>query len=199
MSTAELERDADRDEAAPAVSDGPDEEPAAGDPPAEVQPAEVQPAEIQPADPAPPPAPAEAPQPPPPPGPTLEDAPAVCEELFAEARMSSQVAEHFQEEFQHHRVRWTGTLARVDRYSSDPTFGATPGCKALIDLHEVRDSLGGKRQIRAVLQLPRELGDELAPHRGAQLAFEGELVHCDPYMRHLFVAAATLLSDLPAG
>ena len=111
----------------------------------------------------------------------------ICEDLFAGGRMGSEVNRIFEERYRDHPVRWSGTLERIDDFYSDRIFGSQPGSKAILLIHELTDATMGALSIRAVLRLTRESADPLRSRTAEPFSFEGRLVHCDPYMRQLFV------------
>ena len=124
--------------------------------------------------------------------PPLEDPAEICDELFRAGRMSTEISGDFDGRLAGRRVRWSGKLARIERFSSDLVFQGGPGAKARIELHEVADDSWGAKLVHAVVQLPRDVGDALAGQRGETISFEGRLVRCDPFMRLLFVAEGSL-------
>ncbi len=124
------------------------------------------------------------------PAPALDSAVAVeplCEDLFTGGRMGSEVGRLFEERYRDHPVTWSGTLERIDDFYSDRVFGSEPGSKAIVLIHELTDANMGALAIHAILGLTRESADALRPRAGERVSFEGRLVHCDPYMRQLFV------------
>ena len=126
-------------------------------------------------------------------GPTELAASAVAEDLFAGNQLGMDVTKTFEERYQDRPVRWCGKLERVDSYYSDFVFGSTPGAKANIEIYELRDEPYGNATIRAVVQLTQEEGESLRARTGDTIAFEGQLVRCEPYMRNLLVAHGRLV------
>jgi hypothetical protein len=119
------------------------------------------------------------------------DSRAVCDELFDPAVLSLEANRRFEQGYQGARVRWSGTLREVSRYSFDLVFGNAPGTRAVVELHEVGGGVFA-RTAQAVLQLPPEAFDALEGRRDQPLAFEGTLVRCDAFLRNLFVEGAAV-------
>ena len=115
---------------------------------------------------------------------------AVCGALFSSDVSSLQVTKLFEKHFDGMEVTWTGELERVSSAAFDMVFGSTRFTKATVKLKEM-DAGFTSSVIRAVLQLPEELEDELRGRTGQPLTFSGRLVRCDAFMRNLFVADAT--------
>ncbi len=139
--------------------------------------------------------PEEAPDPEPPEAEAelLGDASPVASALFATRRMSTEVVRQFEDEYQGRRVRWQGKLERASSYYSDMVFGSEKGTKATFLVAEIQESSYGKREVRAIVQLPPAAEKELRERRGEELTFEGELVRCDAFVRNLFVAHGRVL------
>jgi hypothetical protein len=125
-------------------------------------------------------------------GTVLTDVASACESLFQSGTMSSDIRRTFEEHFEGRTVQWTGTLDRLEDYSWDVVFGQGPGTKALVRLHEVDAGIIGTREVHGILQLPRATAETLRNRRDEPIAFRGRLTRCDPFMRNLFVADATL-------
>ncbi len=143
-----------------------------------------------------PPAPPADPAPPPPPPPeveVLEDAAAICEDLFGGSRMSFESAKLFEQRYEGRLVRWSGRLHDVGTYSFDRIFGRGPGTKATVDLHEVGAESYSHLLVRAVVQLPEEARETLQGSRHETIAFRGRLLRCDAFVRNLFVGEGELI------
>jgi len=109
---------------------------------------------------------------------------AVCHELFAEERISFETTQIFEERFKGQRVRWSGTLDRIEPYRDDPTLGSGPGIKAVLDLPAIEV---GARTVHLVVALPAAEERALQDVRGESLTIEGTLSHCDPYLWTVFL------------
>jgi len=109
---------------------------------------------------------------------------AVCRELFAEERMSFETVQLFQARFEGQRVRWTGTLDRLELYHDDPILGSDPGVKAVLDLPANGE---GTRIVHLVVSFSPGEEQALREVRGEELSFEGTLAQCDPYLWTVFV------------
>lgn len=127
------------------------------------------------------------------PGDEPADAAAVTARLFSGGSTGSEVRDRFEAELAGKRVRWRGRLERASKYYSDTVFGAGPGTRAVLLLAEVEEPPYGRREVHATLQLPEGTEATLRGRRGEELAFEGRLVHCDGFLRTLFVADARLV------
>ena len=117
---------------------------------------------------------------------------AIIEELFPENQTANVAAEIFEQHHLDHHVRGSGRLQRVERYFSDRFFGSDPGARATLVVREPSASAFGVRAIQVVLQLDAEEEALLQERVGETVAFEGRLVHCDPYLHNLVIAEADI-------
>jgi len=121
------------------------------------------------------------------------DAASVCEELFAEGKLSSEVSRLFEERYAGCTVEWSGTLQKSSRYSYDFVLGDGPGIKAVVEIHQMSAGLYGDRKISAVVQLPEGAEADLQGRVGDVVCFRGKLLKVDGLMRNLYVSEGTLI------
>ena len=113
--------------------------------------------------------------------------------LFGEWSSHDDVKARFEATYAEAEVEWAGEIETLQVYGYDPVFGREPGTRARIRIHEFETGHGGRRPVRAIVALPRELHFERREIEGRRLGFRGRLVACDPWMRHLFVAEGELI------
>lgn len=111
-------------------------------------------------------------------------------ELFAGSLMSYQVKDRFNEAYAGRRASWSGKLERLTSFSSDLQFKGS-GAKATIQMPPIQDGSFTK-DVKCVVQITKEAEAALKGALGKQVAFEGELVHCDGFMRTLFLGEGTV-------
>jgi hypothetical protein len=117
----------------------------------------------------------------------------VCEALFDQTSMSSEITALFDEQYRNATVRWTGTLTSVRSYTFDLVFGSEPGVRAVFDIHQSSGESFSGRSVQAVVQFPADLEDSLRARHERELTFEGTLVSCDAFMKNLFVGGGKLV------
>lgn len=154
----------------------------------EVRPVEAPPLETSPLGDRP----APEPEPTIPPSADDLDVESVCAALFLGGGSSFDASRIFDDRFQEKRVRWSGVLAEVTKYTYDFVFGSNAGTKATIEIGETESSAYGTKKILAILQLPEGAEEELKDRIGETLAFTGVLKKADGFMRNVFVAEGRL-------
>ena len=112
---------------------------------------------------------------------------AVAQTLFAQNQTTSKATELFESMFKGQDVAWAGTLLNVRTYRFDLVFGDVPGTRAELKLLESDDPSTAGRPIKAVVQCPIELEDNLRNLVDRRVAFRGVLLSCDAFMKTLFV------------
>jgi hypothetical protein len=155
-------------------------------------------------EPEPTPEPTPEPMPEPMPEPEVAAAPAspdldagiVALELFGESRPGFETTRLFDERYAGRDARATGTVERVEAYSSDLAFGAGPGLKVRLALPALLGE-GFGRDAHVALALPPALEADLRARRGERLAARGRLVKCDPFLRTLYLAEGSVLAPAP--
>ena len=116
---------------------------------------------------------------------------AISQHLFGTNRLSFETDQLFEGEYIGRKVRWSGTVRRFARHSSDHDFEVGPLTKALIRVATVEHDLYGNTEVDAVVALP--VNDEQRLEEGQEVTFTGELVKVDGLIRNLFVAEGRLI------
>lgn len=112
---------------------------------------------------------------------------AVAQTLFAQHQTTSEATELFESMFKGQDVAWAGTLLNIRTYRFDLVFGDVPGTRAELKLLGPDDPSTAGRPIKAVVQCPIELEDNLRNLVDRRVAFRGVLLSCDAFMKTLFV------------
>ncbi len=120
----------------------------------------------------------------------------MCEVLFDPKLLSLDTARLFDERYKSRVVQCTGRLTSVDSYPFDFVFGSEPGTKATLEIHELDDSLYGKKVITAVVQLPPEACEVLTPTVGQDISIEGSLHSVDGFVQNIYMTQGALRVEL---
>ncbi len=118
--------------------------------------------------------------------------PEACLALFGAGLSSVQIGRLFEEKFEGRRVGGTGPLLDVEGFTSDFVFGAEAGTRAAVEVHRVEQDYFGEQEVVAILRLPPEAEETLRARVGERVSFTGTLIRCDPFVRNLFVADASV-------
>ncbi len=101
----------------------------------------------------------------------------------------------FESEYLNAHVEWTGTLKRLNNFSTHLVFGMEPGVLAVVELNPDRPGIYSGRRAEAHVQLPSGASSSLESRVGHPFAFSGRLARCDAFMRKIYVAEGSALFD----
>jgi len=135
----------------------------------------------------PPPEPASAPAPVAAPPEPLLPVEEVGAALFGHSRMGSETEKVFAARFQDHPARGAARLVRIDTHSSLPNLGTDSDHLAVLEVPDPTAPGGTGRPMRVLIPVSDDETASLRAHVGHEVAFEGRLVGCNPYLRDLHV------------
>ena len=119
-----------------------------------------------------------------------DDAEAIAAHLFHKDNYTFDTMEIFEDEYENRSVSWSGELKRLRRFDYDRDFGDGPAVKAVFRIAVLGTDLYSGRDVDAIVRLPTATAEDLEV--GHRYTFRGTLNRCDPAMRNLFIAGATL-------
>jgi len=122
-------------------------------------------------------------------GPSTE---AFCAEMFVPSRMSFETSRLFSESFEGVEVLWRGTLERVEPFSFDLALGSGPAVRAVLVIHELKESAYSSQLVRCMLRLPPDVEGTWRALRGQEVTFSGRLIRCDGLLRNVYATEGLL-------